>query len=274
MTDYLEFQPKVRVDLIKRALAKKHEALGDFFITECKSGPSWTTIPGDKLSIFDAIAIKKSWTRPCITIYEIKIDRQDFLADEKFSEYRRHCHRFNFVCPRGLISADEVSNGCGLITFNTETGALKTTKKSVFQDNPLPTKIFYYILMSRLESDRHPFFSSQREYYERLVQEKEQKKILAPRVSSKLLDEIERLKKQSENYRRPAEQFERVNKDLNRLREVLWKNGLTSYYMENLAQDLQEALNNKVSPSVKAMILSLESGIKRIKEAVGIEEEP
>ena len=55
---------------IKRALAEKHYK--DFFITECKSGPTQIAAAGT-LKILDGLAIKKSWTAPCFTGYEIKV---------------------------------------------------------------------------------------------------------------------------------------------------------------------------------------------------------
>lgn len=57
---------------IKKALAKKHYL--DFFITECKSGPTQIA-PAGTLKILDGLAIKKNWTAPCFTGYEIKISR-------------------------------------------------------------------------------------------------------------------------------------------------------------------------------------------------------
>jgi hypothetical protein len=48
-------------------------------MTEVKNGPTqW-----GKHYRMDAVAIKKSWANPCITCYEVKVDRQDFLRDEK-----------------------------------------------------------------------------------------------------------------------------------------------------------------------------------------------
>lgn len=250
---------KVREDMIAHALEIKHR--GDFFITQCKSGPTTIAAKGS-LSIFDAVAIKKSWTQPCVTIYEIKVNRQDFLGDEKWTAYKRFCNRFSFVCPTGLIKPDELSNGCGLITYNPETGALYTAKKSIYMDNPLPTNVFYYILMNRLEVERHPFFSTQREFFESLVADKEERKGLAHTVKSKLLKENLKLQFELRNSEYQAKRYQEVNAQLNDLREILKKSGISAY--NDITKNLKTALNDKLSPSIKAQILSIQSQLNRL----------
>lgn len=250
---------KIRADIIAHALEKKHR--GDFFITECKSGPTTIAAQG-ALFIFDAIAVKKSWTRPCVTIYEIKVNRQDFLGDEKWAAYQQFCNRFSFVCPRGLIAPEEISTGCGLITYNPETGALFTAKKSVFMDNPLPTNVFYYILMNRLEVERHPFFSEQREYFELLVKDKDERKLLAHVVKSKLLKENRKIQTELSRLEYQAKSYQRVNDDLNKLRVILKKAGISAY--PSFSENLETALKEKLSPSIKAQIMSIQSQLNRL----------
>lgn len=75
---------KVTSTNIKLALAEKHWR--DFFLTEVKSGSTWMTARGD-MKILDGLAIRKSWTSPCFTGYEVKISRSDFLRDSKFYTY-------------------------------------------------------------------------------------------------------------------------------------------------------------------------------------------
>jgi hypothetical protein len=65
---------RIKAHVIKQELAKRHEE--DFFITECKTGP---TQMGFGLLKFDCLAIKKSRTSPIITGYKVKVDRNDFM---------------------------------------------------------------------------------------------------------------------------------------------------------------------------------------------------
>ncbi len=215
---------KIRADMIKRALAKRHDK--DFFVTECKSGPTHTAARGE-LGIFDAIAVKKSWTQPCVTIYEVKVNRNDFLSDIKWPAYKKYCHRLYFACPKGLIAPDEVSNGVGLIYYNPENQALHTAKKAVYQDNPLPTDVFYYILMNKIESDRHPFFSKKREYIERALEDKEERYELNQRFKSYMTNKLGNLEKESEHLRRQVESYKKFSAEIENIRAILKSNGIT-----------------------------------------------
>ena len=80
-------------------------ALPDAIYTEVRSGPNEFYLhPFRKeirqsgghrgLLIMDAVAIKQSWARPCITGYEIKDSRIDFLRDKKSQNYQKYCHEF------------------------------------------------------------------------------------------------------------------------------------------------------------------------------------
>ncbi len=213
----------IRADLIKRALAKRHTK--DFFVTECKSGPTQMAERGE-LGIFDAIAVKKSWTQPCVTIYEVKVSRSDFLADEKWIAYKKYCNRLYFACPKGLIEAGEISTGVGLIYYNSETNELHTIKKAVFQDNPLPTNVFYYILMNKIDSDRHPFFSSNREYIERLLEDKEDRYELNYKFKSYMTEKLKKFQEELPKLTREVESYKKFSKEIENIREILRSNGI------------------------------------------------
>ena len=93
----------------------------DAFYAEVKSGPSWGQ-GGRKLYIMDAIAIKPSWSRPCIYGYEIKVSRSDFTRGRKkaLDNYTKYCHKFSFACPVGLIKEDELPGDVGLLYYSPE----------------------------------------------------------------------------------------------------------------------------------------------------------
>lgn len=57
------------------------------------------------------IDISKRW----ISGFEIKVDRADFLRDEKWQEYAEFCSSLSIVCPEGLIAKEEVPGPFGLL---------------------------------------------------------------------------------------------------------------------------------------------------------------
>lgn len=173
---------KVRADQILYALSKKHAE--DVFFAGVKSGATHTN---PELLIMDAIAIKKSWASPCISTYEVKVSRSDFLRDNKWQGYLPLCHRFYFACPTGLIQPDELPEEVGLVWYNPDTGALTTKRKAVHRLIEPPAPMYYYLIMSRLENDRHPFHNPRQEFFKAWVQDREDGKRLGYQVANKLV---------------------------------------------------------------------------------------
>ncbi|GAI89372.1 unnamed protein product, partial [marine sediment metagenome] len=66
----------------------------------------------------DVLAVRKSFTNPSFTIYEVKVSRSDFNADVNKGKYRIYfadCCQFYFAVPAGLVKKEEVPEGAGLI---------------------------------------------------------------------------------------------------------------------------------------------------------------
>ena len=71
-----------------------------------------------KVQRADVLSVKPSYRRFCISIYEIKISRSDFLSDirsEKWKGYLEHCHRFYFATPEGMVDKSEIPDPAGLL---------------------------------------------------------------------------------------------------------------------------------------------------------------
>lgn len=141
---------------IKRALAEKHYK--DFFITECKSGPTQIAAAGT-LKILDGLAIKKSWTAPCFTGYEIKVSRSDFLRDVKFYTYEELCNCLYIVCPKGMIDRTELPESIGLMYYDPEKKTLTTRKRAIYRKIEYTPEL---LLPGRDPQARHLCISAQR----------------------------------------------------------------------------------------------------------------
>ena len=66
----------------------------------------------------DVVDIKPSYTRFCLSIYEVKENRSDFLSDiraGKWKGYLPFCHRFYFATKKSVCKKDEIPDGVGLI---------------------------------------------------------------------------------------------------------------------------------------------------------------
>lgn len=237
-----------RADIILSALQKKHtdKQHPDAFFTQVKNGPTHTAQRGE-LRILDGLAVKKSWAQPCLTGYEVKVSRSDFLSDDKWTDYLPLCHELYFVCPSGLIKPEEVGEEVGLIYYNGKSGSLATIKKAIYRNIELPTDMLYYIIMSRIEDDRHPFFSTQREMLEAWVEDKESRNRLAHRVRGKLWETIEKQQVELDELRRKVYWNEYNVRDLQEIRSVLQAFGL-NIYPRGLEKDLR-AMTKSAIPS-------------------------
>ena len=141
---------------ITAALHKLHtqkqdpRAIPDAFYSEVKSGPSWGQ-GGRPLYIFDAIAIARSWSRPCIYGYEIKVSRSDFNRGKKKAllEYTKYCHKFSFVCPPGVITIEDLKGygDVGLIYFSAEHGVLYVKRRAMRRELDLRSREVAGMLM-------------------------------------------------------------------------------------------------------------------------------
>ncbi len=121
---------KVTSTDIKKALAKYHPK--DYFLTECKTCSTYFPAPQGMLK-FDGLAMTRSYTAPCITGYEIKVSRSDFLGDNKWHLYLQYCNEFYFVVPVGLVAKNEIPEDVGLIYYYPETGKLLKKRRAVYR---------------------------------------------------------------------------------------------------------------------------------------------
>lgn len=124
--------------------------------SEVKSGPSWGQ-GGRRLLIMDAVAIKNSWSRPCIEAFELKATRADFLRDRKWPQYKAYCHKLSFVCPPGVVKVEDLDGaGCGdvgLLYYSAEHDTLFTKRRAMYREIDLRSKevteMLYYLAMYR-----------------------------------------------------------------------------------------------------------------------------
>lgn len=143
---------KVTSTDIKLALKEFHNGKPSYFITECKTCSTYFPDPQGLLK-FDGLAITKSYTKPNIIGYEIKVSRNDFLQDNKWHLYLQYCNEFYFVVPKGLVKKEELPDHVGLIYFNPDTKGLRTVKKALYRQIEEPVGVYKYIIFSRLEED-------------------------------------------------------------------------------------------------------------------------
>jgi len=84
-----------------------------------------------QLPVPDVFRFKKSYNRPQFTVYEVKVQRSDFLQDIKKGKYKKYfpvSERVYFVVPKGLVKKEEVPEDCGLMVYNEDRKSFTVVK--------------------------------------------------------------------------------------------------------------------------------------------------
>lgn len=228
---------KITAADVKSSLANRHT--NDFYMTEVKTGSTWFST----FHRIDAMAMAKSWKKPKVTIYEIKVDRNDFIRDNKCHNYYPYCHEFYFACPPDLIVRDEIDNHAGLIYSTGKSNRI--IKKALYRDQEIPSEIFQYIIMSRISEPAYPFFNDKIEYFEAWLERRKSCQELSYKVKSEIIKRLAEL----EGYK---ERYESIEKRLDQLSEIFktydmntWDNDLAGALKKLLREQQIVAFNPK-----------------------------
>lgn len=246
-------EKKITASDILEALRRKHA--DDVFVSECKTGATWTS----EHRRFDAWVLKKSWSKPNVIGYEIKVSRQDFLKDNKWQDYLGFCNQFYFVCPAGIIRETELPKEAGLIVITKSGKKLFTKKLSVRRDIEIPAKIYKYIIMCRSEIVTQETKKFDKiEYWQKWLEKKKIGNslgwIVSETLSKRINEEIVQVKERNNR-------LDFVNEQLQSTKELLLKMGITDYYTYNLEHRIRtviekipiiEHLRNVIFYSTKA----------------------
>lgn len=214
---------------------------------------------------FDGLAIRKSYTQPCITIYEIKVSRGDFLQDPKWHLYLQYCNEFYFVVPKGMVKKEEIPEGsAGLIYYDSEKGTLKTVRKALWRKIDEPIGVYKYIIYSRLEPDRIPFYESKAEYAKAYLEDKALKRSIGYNLGTKMAQKIAQYEKDFDSIAHYKERAELCKK----LLEVMEKHGVVSYWrrdQEQAVEALNRALGGGYPPELDDAIEQLKRAVNRLE---------
>lgn len=189
MTDPRPITAKTLLDL----LLSKHQKrrVPAVCVPECKTGSSWSA--GKPMQSMDLWVMEKSWAKPRIIVYEIKVSRKDFVSDTKWPGYLAYGNEFYFVAPPGLIDKEELPEEAGLMVCSKNATRLYTKKKSPYRRTEVPDSVFRYVLMWRAKiNEKGRKRESPVEFWQRWLDEKQKAQQVGHAVSRKLGERIER----------------------------------------------------------------------------------
>jgi hypothetical protein len=245
---------------IKKALADRHSR--DYFLTEVKSG---STYMGTANRILDAAALRLSWTNPYITGYEVKVSRSDFTRDNKFFTYLPLVHALYVATPAGLVGREELPTDIGLVWYDPEKKRLTVKKKPPPRTIEISRDMLMYIIYSRLDRDRIPFYGDKAEYWRAWLDGKASNAQLGERVKSKLLDEIRRLERELSEANRYGREKEREEYD--RLMDIMREHGMSPWDRRQPDKWLKDRLAREYPVILDDIEQRLDFAVKEIQEA-------
>lgn len=252
-------QSEVTAFQIKEALAKKH--CKEFFMTECKNGPSY--VQKGQMLRFDAVAIYKSWSPVHLRGYEIKVSRSDFQRDAKYPLYLPYFNEFYFICPKGIIRKEECPPGCGLMWYNPETGNIVTKLRAVWNNVEPDPMMLMHIIMNRLDSDRLPFFSDREEYIREYLKMRDSRKLFGASFRSALIQENQALQKRIAELDR-AKLLENSVKET---MEVLKAEGVSCWSVSQMPQAVARAIRRTMPVDLEQIQYAAEGILKTLEKA-------
>lgn len=136
-------------------LVENRLAMNFIVFAEVGIGSRW--LQRSNLPVPDVMALRYSYTRPDVTIYDIKSSRQDFLQDVNKAKYRRYltfCDRFYFAMPIGLLRKNEVPEDAGLIVYSSAKNTWSAVKASPRHTATIDRIHWQSLMMAKYATER------------------------------------------------------------------------------------------------------------------------
>lgn len=241
---------------ILTAIGNRHTK--DLFVPECKDGPTWG---GPHLRL-DAWAIRRSWTKPQMTGYEIKVSRADWLNDDKSHLYLSLCNVMWLVSPSGVILPEEVPVGVGLLYISKTGSRLFTKKKAPYREVEFPETLIRYILHSRVRTTnlRYSNYDSREDRLRRWLARDKEKKELGVDVTSAIRERVTKIEIENHRLLKAVEKYEKLKEwlDINDF-------NILDYRLEDAIRDAAKGVSEHQVREVERAISALEAARDTLK---------
>lgn len=242
--------PVITARTILDLLARRHSK--DVFVPECKTD----SLMGLRL---DAWVMKRAWLHHCITGYEIKVSRSDFINDEKWRYYLPYCNQFYFVCPKGIIVPEELEENVGLLIVASTGTRLFTKRKSAFRDIEIPNSIFSYILASRARiTNEYNTGRNNTEYWKRWLEEKEESRYIGAIASKRIGEMLSNFETENDGLQRRMKEYDSIKQTI--LDMGIDPNNIDEWsFKYQLKQLMGEGAKNQIATTIRGLQEILDS---------------
>lgn len=261
----------VTAQIILKLLLRKHS--DDVCVPECKNGQSF--VKEGTMKKFDLWTMKRSYSKPMVCIYEIKVNRQDFLRDDKWQTYLPYCNNFYFVALAGIIDPAEVPADSGLLLSSKNGTRLFCKKKAPHRtDVEIPKSLFEYIVMTRAKIVKSTYTDTDnckdmQAFWRRWLEEKNVKQKLGRDVSRRIrelyTENVARVEAKQNHLELQIEKLEEI-------KEIVEKMGFDANNLGwTYKQDVKDRIDeiNEGFPE-KDILLHLEKAVSSLRNTIEI----
>lgn len=236
------------------------------FVAECKMGAQGSRA-------LDAWVLLPTWAPLTAIGYEVKVSRSDWLKDQKFEEYRKVCHLFFVVAPKGVVDRAEVPPGVGLLEpiGKGDGQRLVMRVKPVRQepdDSSLARLMAYALMWKRVEADPSAIMDRERRmsYWRTWVEQRKDASRLGLSVSSRMRELLRTSAEEQARAQRRADELQWAA-------EALIALGVTRVWDQwSAKREIEKALNGHRA-SVQTAIQHAVLALQRMQEVL-VEHEP
>ena len=239
----------------------------DLVVAECRTGPSQTARA--KYVIMDCWTAPHSWAHYQATAYEIKVSRQDFVQDNKWTAYLPYCHYFYFAAPPGIVNVKELPAEVGLYETSTNCKRLMLRKKAAYRKVEIPVDFYKYLLICRtdIRNDRSTKASAQ-QYWAEWLKKKELDHDFGWRVSQSLKktvdDQITKVRAENRSLKEQIDELRDVRQQIQAM--GLDPAKILSWNARNQVRDRLEEIRSGLPKELQTHIEQLEHLLKYAKE--------
>lgn len=153
-----------------------------------------------------------------------------------------------------------------LIYYNPEKQTLYTKRKAKHRLIDVPSELYQYLLMNRLEPCTHPFFTDRQEFFQAYLADLQTRRNVGIAVGTKMGKQLLEMDDQLTKMKREVDRMEMKTGMLDKVQEILKNNGIRTGY--GLEDRLNERLSVGVDRQLKNEISELKYKINRIHEMV------
>lgn len=207
----------------------------------------------------------KSWANPCVTGYEVKVSRADFIGDNKWPGYLPLCNQFYFVAPKGIIDPTELSPDAGLLQVAGDGSGTRliTKKKAPYRQVVIPEDVYRYILMCRVIVGPEAPLQTAQEIWRTWLERKQEDRRLGYEVSKAIREKATEIDRENERLKAKMETYDELLRILESYGVSLDSWGASRNLHDKLQAE-RKVFNPELVGTMRSAFRSLESALAEI----------